>query len=369
MSTTDLASLALTVTDDLPIRHQGNVHHGKVRSVYWLTPDDSARLISERNYPVDAQTELGVMVTSDRISAFDVVWHSADGLEGVPGKGAALNAISLYWFNKLQEDFGRYHVLESPHPLAWIVQKAKPILVEFVARQYITGSMWRAYEEGKRDFCGIALPDGLKKDQKLKELLLTPTTKGTLRGLGEIPEEEDAKISRELIFNYRKQLGFRCLNDVLVAERLLKKSFRHMAERLEQKGYLLFDTKIEFGYVQRQESHEHQLILIDEAGTPDSSRIVDRVPYETKGEIYERSKEPFRQFLLNVYGRDILLNDEQMPERKKLAQETAVPVDVFREVSETYQGIEEAITGKRTSAIVNPREEIVKVLKGYNLAI
>ena len=73
--------------------------------------------------------------------------------------------------------------------------------------------------------------------------------------------------------------------------------------------------------------------------------------------------------MLNVYGRDILLNDEQMPERKKLAQETAVPVEVFREVSETYQGIEEAITGKRTSAIVNPREEIVKVLKGYNLVI
>ena len=103
MSTADLADLALTVTNDLPIRHQGEVHNGKVRSVYWLTSADSRRLVEREGYPVHHDAQLGVMITSDRISAFDVVWQAAEGLMGVPGKGAALNASSNYWFKRLQE--------------------------------------------------------------------------------------------------------------------------------------------------------------------------------------------------------------------------------------------------------------------------
>ena len=93
-----LADQVLAVNDDLPIRTDKPVHSGKVRSVYWLTPEDSARLIKEKGYDVPADAPLALMVISDRISAFDCIWLGVDGLNGVPGKGAALNAISSHWF-------------------------------------------------------------------------------------------------------------------------------------------------------------------------------------------------------------------------------------------------------------------------------
>ncbi len=163
-----LATQVLAVNDDLPIRTDLPVHSGKVRSVYWLTAADSARLIREKNYPVAADTPLAIMVISDRISAFDCIWHGENGLNGVPGKGAALNAISNHWFALFkQHGLADSHILDIPHPLVWIVQKARPLKIEAIARQYITGSMWRAYSKGEREFCGITLPEGLQKDQKL----------------------------------------------------------------------------------------------------------------------------------------------------------------------------------------------------------
>jgi phosphoribosylaminoimidazole-succinocarboxamide synthase len=84
----------LAKNDDLPIRTDQPVHSGKVRSVYWLTADDSQRLIRARNYDVPETAELAVMIISDRLSAFECMWRGEDGLDGVPGKGAALNAIS-----------------------------------------------------------------------------------------------------------------------------------------------------------------------------------------------------------------------------------------------------------------------------------
>jgi len=87
------------------------------------------------------------MVISDRLSAFECMWRAEGGLDGVPGKGAALNAISGHWFQRFGEaGLARSHILETPHPLVWVVQRAKPIMIEAIARQYITGSMWRAYE-------------------------------------------------------------------------------------------------------------------------------------------------------------------------------------------------------------------------------
>ena len=91
-----LENLALAETGKFPIRHQGDVHNGKVRSVYWLNEEDSKRIIKERGFHVSQNTRLGMMVISDRISAFDVIWHGEEGLKGVPGKGASLNAISKY---------------------------------------------------------------------------------------------------------------------------------------------------------------------------------------------------------------------------------------------------------------------------------
>ena len=132
--------------DDFNVPSDEAVHSGKVRSVYWLKPEDSRRLIEERNYPVSHDAELAILIVSDRLSAFDCIWRAEGGLNGVPGKGAALNAVSLEWFNAFAEaGLARSHILEAPHPLVWVVQRAKPVKIEAIARQYITGSLWRAY--------------------------------------------------------------------------------------------------------------------------------------------------------------------------------------------------------------------------------
>ena len=98
-----LSHLAIGKTDDLPIKHEGAVHSGKVRSVYWLSAEDSSRIIEERGYQVTPGTELGVMVISDRISAYEIIWQGEDGLQGVPGKGASLNATALHWFEEFEK--------------------------------------------------------------------------------------------------------------------------------------------------------------------------------------------------------------------------------------------------------------------------
>src|SRR5690606_12596856 len=97
------AQQVLAVNNDLPIRTDAPIHSGKVRSVYWLTAADSQRLIRERGYNLAPDAPLAVMVISDRISAFDCIWHGESGLQGVPGKGAALNAISNHWFGLFRE--------------------------------------------------------------------------------------------------------------------------------------------------------------------------------------------------------------------------------------------------------------------------
>ena len=113
-----LAHKVLAVNDDLPIRTDQSVHSGKVRSVYWLSESDSRRLINERGYNVANDAPLAIMVISDRISAFECIWRGEGDMRGIPGKGAALNAISNHWF-KLFKDQGlaESHILDVPHPL------------------------------------------------------------------------------------------------------------------------------------------------------------------------------------------------------------------------------------------------------------
>jgi phosphoribosylaminoimidazole-succinocarboxamide synthase len=164
-------SVVLDVNDDLPIRTDEAVHSGKVRAVYWLTKEDSSRLIREKGYDVAPDSDLAVMVISDRISAYDCIWHGEGGMNGVPSKGAALNTIAAHWFKLFKEKgLADSHILDVPHPLVWIVQKARPVMIEAISRQYITGSMWRDYSKGSREFCGIKIPDGLKNNQKLDTL-------------------------------------------------------------------------------------------------------------------------------------------------------------------------------------------------------
>ncbi len=357
-----LATQVLAVNDDLPIRTDLPVHSGKVRSVYWLTAADSARLISQKNYPVAADTPLAIMVISDRISAFDCIWHGENGLNGVPGKGAALNAISNHWFALFKEHkLADSHILDIPHPLVWIVQKARPLKIEAIARQYITGSMWRAYSKGEREFCGITLPEGLQKDQKLPEILITPSTKGVLSGLAGVPEADDVNISRADIERHSAAFGFEQTTDIALYEQLLKQGFDVISTALAKLGQMFVDTKFEFGYVNDAEG-QSKLIYMDEVGTPDSSRIWDGASWRA-GNIVEQSKEGFRQWLLNHFpDPDILLNKERMPERAALACNNALPTAVMLDISRTYLGIAEKVTGRKIELSADPKAEIIAVL-------
>ena len=301
-----LADKVLAVNDDLPIRTDAPVHSGKVRSVYWLTAADSARLVLERGYDVAPDAPLAIMVISDRISAFDCIWHAEGGMRGVPGKGAALNAISNHWFRLFREQgLADSHILEIPHPLVWIVQKAKPVMIEAIARQYITGSMWRSYDKGEREFCGITIPDGLQRDQKLPELLITPSSKGVLNDIPGVPAVDDVNVTRSDIENNFSAFKFNSVGDIALYETLLR-----------------------------------------------------------EGRVVENSKEDFRQLLLQHFpDPDILLNKDRMAEREVLARDNALPVEVLMEISKIYVSIAEKITGESLQLAENPKAEIIEVLR------
>jgi phosphoribosylaminoimidazole-succinocarboxamide synthase len=357
------ADSVLAINNDLPIRTDKPVHSGKVRSVYWLTEADSKRLIQQKGYNVAPEAPLAIMVISDRISAFDCIWEAQGGLKGIPGKGAALNAISNHWF-KLFKDQGLAdsHILDIPHPFVWIVQKAKPIMIEAICRSYITGSMWRAYEKGEREFCGIHLPDNLKKDQKLSQLLMTPSTKGILKGIPNVPAQDDVNVTREDIRNNYQAFNLKSESDIKVYEKLLTEGFNVISSALEKIDQVFVDTKFEFGYVTDANGNE-KLIYMDEVGTPDSSRIWDRQQYKA-GRVVENSKEGFRQLLLNHFpDPDILLNKDRMTERESLAKDNLLPAEVFKQVSDTYISIAEKITGKKLHLSDNPKSEIIEILK------
>lgn len=357
-----LADKVLAVNNDLPIRSDEPVHSGKVRSVYWLTEADSRRLIAEHNYDVAPDSPLAIMVISDRISAFECIWHGEGGIQGVPGKGAALNAISNQWFKMFREQgLADSHILDVPHPLVWIVQKAKPVMIEAICRQYITGSMWRSYAKGERNFCGISLPDGLEKDQALPELLITPSTKGILKDIPGVPEVDDVNVSRADILNNYERFQFKSTADIDVYEKLLSEGFDVISQELAKLDQIFIDTKFEFGYVTDKAGNE-KLIYMDEVGTPDSSRIWDGPSYRD-GKIVENSKEGFRQLLLNHFpDPDILLDKNRMEERLALAADNALPESVIMEVSNTYVSLAEKITGEPLVISDNPKAEIIQIL-------
>ncbi len=358
----NLADTVLSVNHDLPIRTAQAVHNGKVRSVYWLTAADSRRLIEERGYAVAADAELAVMVISDRISAFECIWRGQGGMAGVPGKGAALNAISNHWFDSFRKaGLNDSHILEVPHPLVWLVQKAQPVMIEAIARQYITGSMWRAYQQGERSICGIELPDNLEKNQKLPELLITPSTKGILRAIPGVPEQDDSNVSRMTIEQNYAAFNFDCAADIDRYENLLRDGFQLISEQLQAIDQIFVDTKFEFGYI--HDAHgQRKLIYMDEVGTPDSSRIWDGAQYR-EGNVVENSKEAFRQALLSHFpDPDILTNKARMAERTALAEGHELPLEIMQQVSDTYVGMAEKIIGAKLPISDNPKAEIIDVL-------
>lgn len=365
-----LADKVLAVNNDLPIRTDKPVHSGKVRSVYWLTAADSRRLIEQKGYDVAIDAPLAIMVISDRISAFDCIWHGEGNMRGVPGKGAALNAISNHWFKLFSESgLADSHILDIPHPFVWIVQKAKPVMIEAICRQYITGSMWRSYSKGERDFCGIKLPEGLKKDQKLPELLMTPSTKGILEGIPGVPAVDDVNITRQNIEDNYQAFNFKSVEDIRLYEKLLNQGFDVISDALAEIDQIFVDTKFEFGYVTDSKGQD-KLIYMDEVGTPDSSRIWDSAAYRD-GKVLENSKEGFRQLLLNHFPEpDILLNKDRMNERLALAEHNALPTSVLMSISETYLNIAEKITGQKIQLSENPKAEVIDILRNdYDLIV
>jgi phosphoribosylaminoimidazole-succinocarboxamide synthase len=276
--------------------------------------------------------------------------------------------VASHWFKLFDEaGLAGNHIVDIPHPYVWIVRKAETVRVEAIARQYITGSMWRDYAKGVRNFCGIDLPEGLEAHQKLDNVLITPSTKGIITGVPEVPEVDDVNITRENIENNLAAFNFKSASDIDLYEKLLTEGFKLISEQLAALDQIFVDTKFEFGYVEEVDG-SHKLIYIDEVGTPDSSRIWDAPAYRD-GNIVENSKEGFRQLLINnVPDSDVLLNKDRMDEREELAKGYKLPVDVMMEVSDTYVGIASKIVGKQLEIPSDPRQEVIDILdKEYGL--
>ncbi|MBK6916902.1 MAG: phosphoribosylaminoimidazolesuccinocarboxamide synthase [Deltaproteobacteria bacterium] len=193
------------------------------------------------------------IVVTDRISAFDVV------LGTIPFKGQVLNAVATHWFERTAAVFPN-HLVSVPDPQAVIAIECTPIPVEMVVRGYLTGvsstSIWRAYERGERSFCGHALPDGLRKHERLRENLVTPSTKAA-KG------DHDESVAKDVLFD-------RGIVTPEVFERLERAALELFAfgqAEAALRGLILVDTKYELGV-----APDGRVVLIDEIHTPDSSR-------------------------------------------------------------------------------------------------
>ena len=287
---------ALTKTD-FHFDGQKSVYHGKVRDVYNLDDD------------------LIVMVATDRISAFDVVLP-----KGIPYKGQVLNQIAADFLDQTTDICPNWK-LATPDPMATIGLRCEGFRVEMIIRSILTGSAWRAYKAGKREICGVPLPDGMKENERFPEPIITPTTKAD--------EGHDMDISREEIISQ----GIVSEEDYNVMEDYTRRIFKRGQEIAARRGLILVDTKYEFG------KRDGKVYLIDEIHTPDSSRYFYADGYEEK-----LSKgEPQRQ-LSKEFVRQWLIEHNFMNEPGQVMPE--ITDDYARSVSERYIELYEHITGK-----------------------
>ena len=246
---------------DLP--DVGELYRGKVRDNY-------------------ARGDRIVMVTTDRVSAFDHV------LGTIPFKGEVLSRLTAFWFDKVK-DVAPTHVVDLPDPSVMVVKKAKPLPIEIVIRGYITGSLWRDYEAGKAGAYGISWPKGLRKDQRFDTPIITPSTKAEY-GKHDEPISEQEILARKLVAPeiWREATA--------IAHRL----FARGQEWARSRGLILVDTKYEMGIA------DGKLVVIDEIHTPDSSRYWVAQGYEERfaqGVEQEMlDKENIRQWLIKEHG-------------------------------------------------------------------
>ena len=293
--------------NDVKLDVPGEYYKGKVRD----------------NYHIDNKI---VMVTSDRVSAFDHV------LGTIPFKGQILNEIALFWFDKTK-DIVPNHIISSPDPQVLMAKKAKTLPIEVIVRQYITGSLWREYSSGINGQYGFMIPDNLKENQKFDSPILTPSTKAEY-GLHDEPISKQEIIDQGLveISIYEK------------AEEYALKLFSEGQKWANERGLILVDTKYEFGM------YEDELIVIDEIHTPDSSRYWVENEYESRFNNNQPQlmldKENIRQWLIenNFSG------DGTPPE---------LTDEIRMLLSEKYIELYEKLTGKDfVPSIGNVKERI-----------
>ena len=249
------------VRTDFNFPNQKSVYHGKVRDVYNINDN------------------IMVMVATDRISAFDVVLP-----KGIPFKGQVLNQIAAKFLDDTADIVPNWK-LATPDPMVTIGLKCEGFRVEMIIRGYLTGSAWREYKAGCRNLCGVALPDGMRENEKFPTPIITPTTKAE--------EGHDENISREEIIAQ----GIVSEEDYTLMEKYTRALFQRGTEIAAQRGLILVDTKYEFG------KRDGKVYLIDEIHTPDSSRYFYSEGYEERfanGEPQRQlSKEFVRQWLID----------------------------------------------------------------------
>jgi phosphoribosylaminoimidazole-succinocarboxamide synthase len=275
---------------------QESVYHGKVRDVYSI------------------KGGLVVMIASDRISAFDHVLP-----EGIPYKGQVLNQIASL-FLEATKDIVPNWLLTSPDPSVSIGLKCEPIRIEMVIRGYLAGHAAREYQLGKREVCGVKLPDGLKENDRFSSPIITPTLKA------DAGHDED--ISKEAIISnsYVSKEVYEKLESYTYA------LFQRGSEMAKERGLLLVDTKYEFGL------RNGEIFLIDEIHTPDSSRYFYAEGYEERQANGDNQKQLSKEFVRQW----LIENGFQGKEGQVIPD---MPEDFVRLVSERYIELFEKISG------------------------
>ncbi|MBQ0738819.1 phosphoribosylaminoimidazolesuccinocarboxamide synthase [Aquimarina celericrescens] len=310
-----------TITStDLKFPNQTGVYKGKVREVYRL---EDNRVI---------------MIATDRLSAFDVVMP-----KGIPYKGQILNQIATKMM-KETEDLVPNWLEATPDPNVAVGQLCEPFKVEMVIRGYMAGHAAREYKAGKRELCGVALPEGLKENDKFEKPIITPATKAEMG-------DHDEDISREDILKRRIVSE----EDYKVLEDYTRKLFERGTEIAAKQGLILVDTKYEFG-----KNANGEIVLIDEIHTPDSSRYFYAEGYEERQEKEEPqkqlSKEFVRQWLISkgFQGKE----GQQLPEMTD---------EYINSISERYIELYENITGEtfEKAAIDNIENRIQNNVLAY----
>ncbi len=275
---------------------QTNFYKGKVRDIYYF-PNTLA------------------VVATDRISAFDVVLPRA-----IPYKGQVLNQIAAY-FLKATADLVPNWLTAVPHPNVSIGLLCKPFPIEMVIRGYLAGHAWREYKAGKREICGVPLPEGLKENDKLPEPIITPTTKAH--------EGHDEDISREDILSK----GLATELDYIVLEKYTRDLFAQGSRMAAEKGLILVDTKYEFG-----QAEDKKIYLIDEVHTPDSSRYFYKEGYEERQEKGEPQKQLSKEFVRQW----LIAKGFQGKEGQEIPEMTD---DIISMISDRYIELYEKVSG------------------------